>query len=99
MTELEEPMSRKKQGRSKKSKAEQREGKQMEAREVAADQGRNRGMQPPPGKPAAADPAGAAAGLMTQAKSEAPSQFAGKTVATVFGEMVWLLSQSPEHGI
>jgi cytolysin-activating lysine-acyltransferase len=26
-----------------------------------------------------------------------PSEFAGKTVASVFGEIVWLLSQSPQH--
>jgi len=26
-----------------------------------------------------------------------PSEFAGKTVAAVFGEIVWLLSRSPKH--
>jgi cytolysin-activating lysine-acyltransferase len=30
-------------------------------------------------------------------KPKVPPQFAGKTVAAVFGEMVWLLSRSPKH--
>jgi cytolysin-activating lysine-acyltransferase len=48
------------------------------------------------GKSQAAKPAAETAQTAPE-KAKVPSQFAGKTVAAVFGEMVWLLSRSPKH--
>lgn len=38
-----------------------------------------------------------AAGKSGKPGNKGPSEFAGKTVASVFGEMVWLLSRSPKY--
>lgn len=86
----------KKQGGSKKSK-QNAEIKMPTGAQAAAHPLRSKAaetlLKPSP----AAEAAKLGAGAKTQAAPDRPSQFAGKTVATVFGEMVWLLSQSPEH--
>ena len=91
-------MSQKKQGMSRKSKSGKRaEGTMDASAEIPANGDRKRTAKAASRQSAAAGSAGVAAGPQAHAIPGAPSQFAGKTIAGVFGEMVWLLSRRPKY--